>query len=528
MSRMTRKTRRFAAVLLVTTAAAAAAGRPAVAAVPAARKAAPAKTPGPQPVDAKTARAESTFAFGRFGNVAIYRRAPHPKNVVLFVSGDGGWNLGVIDMAQALAGLDALVVGIDITHYLKTVEAARDSCTSAAVDFEGLSQYVQKKLGMPDYVPPVLVGYSSGATLVYATLVQAPPNTFRGAISLGFCPDLPIKKPFCAGQGLAFGPGPKGKGVSFLPSDKLEAPFAALQGTADETCLPAETEKYVKQVRNGELVLLPKVGHGFSVQARWMPQFKDTFQKMAKPAERAAAQQAPARRAAAPGAPAPPSVADLPLVEVPAKGSAGASGERLAVIISGDGGWAGIDREVGGALAARGIPVVGLNSLSYFWRGRTPDEIAKDLARILEHYFDAWGRQRAVLVGYSMGADVLPFMVDRLPEALRDRIDLVALLGPEKMASFEFHVTQWLGGGSSTDRPVMPEVKRLAGKPRLLCLYGENESDSICPGLDPALGKSIGFSGSHHFGGNYDALADRILQELPGHAAVGARGVRGR
>jgi len=522
-SRPRRTPRRLAAALLALAAAAAGSPAPAAARPKAPAKAAAPKPAGPLPVDARTARAESVLSFGRFGPVAIYRRSPHPRNVVLFISGDGGWNLGVIDMARALADLDALVVGIDITHYLRAAEAAKDSCTSAAVDFEALSQYVQKKLGMPDYAPPVLVGYSSGATLAYATLVQAPPSTFRGAISLGFCPDLPVKKDFCAGQGLAWGPGPKGKGVSFLPSAKLEAPFVALQGTADETCLPAETDRYVKQVRNGEIVLLPKVGHGFSVQARWMPQFKEAFQKMTRPAATAAPAAATAAAPHNAGAAPVPAVSDLPLVEVPAKGppAHGTAGDRLAVIVSGDGGWAGIDREVGGALAARGIPVVGLNSLSYFWRGRTPDEIARDLARILEHYFDAWGKQRAVLIGYSMGADVLPFMAARLPPALRDRVDLVALLGPEKMASFEFHVTQWLGGASSTDRPVLPEIRKLGGRPRLLCLYGEQESGSICPGLDPALGRSIGFSGSHHFGGNYGALADRILQELPGGAAAG-------
>ncbi len=494
------------------------------ASAPAKRDAAKAETP--QPVDARTAGAQSTLSFGRFGTVAIYRRTPHPSRVVLFISGDGGWNLGVVDMAKALADLDALVVGIDITHYLKVADAAKGSCTSAAIDFEALSQFVQKSLGMPDYVPPVLVGYSSGATLAYAALVQAPPSTFHGAISLGFCPDLPIKKPFCAGQGLTFGPGPKGKGVSFLPSAKLEVPFVALQGTADETCLPADTQKYVQQVKNGSVVLLPKVGHGFSVQPRWMPQFRAAFQAMTKPAPRPAPPAAaPAHpvtaRGALPGAPPPPAVSDLPLVEVPAHGAAagGANSQRLAIIVSGDGGWAGIDREVGGALAARGIPVVGLNSLSYFWRGRTPDEIAKDMARILAHYLAVWGKQRAVLVGYSMGADVLPFMVARLPAALRDRVDLVALLGPEKLASFEFHVTQWVGGGASTDRPVLPEVQRLAGRPRLLCLYGKEETDSICPGLSPALGRSIGFTGSHHFGGDYTALADRILQELPAGAA---------
>jgi type IV secretory pathway VirJ component len=472
------------------------------------------KTGDPNAAKSGDPSAES-LTFGRFGTVALYRRTPAPRSVVLFISGDGGWNLGVIDMAKALAELDALVVGIDIRHYLKAVAAAHDRCTSAAVDFEALSQYVQKKLDRPSYTPPVLVGYSSGATLAYAVLVQAPPSTFKGAISLGFCPDLPITKPFCAGHGLTFEPGPKGKGVSFLPSSNLESPFVALQGTIDETCLPAETAAYVKKVKNGEIVLLPKVGHGFSVQARWMPQFREVFARLTRTED----EEKPAKPASPPAAGAPsaspggdPGVAGLPLVEVPATGR---SGSRLAVIVSGDGGWAGIDREVGAALAARGIPVVGLNSLSYFWQEKSPEVVGKDLARILAHYLAAWRKERAILIGYSLGADVLPFMVNRLPEELAKRVELIALLGPETMASFEFHVTQWLGGGSKSDQPVLPEVRKIGGKTPLLCLYGKEETDSICPGLDPSLGKSIGFSGAHHFGGDYNALAERILKELP-------------
>jgi type IV secretory pathway VirJ component len=462
-----------------------------------------------------------TLTFGRFGKVTLYHQTPQPRHVVLFVSGDGGWNLGVIDMARGLADLDALVVGIDIRQYLKAAEGAKDKCTSAAVDFEALSQYLQKKLNRPTYTPPVLVGYSSGATLVYATLVQAPPSTFAGAISLGFCPDLPLTKPFCAGHGVTFEPGPKGKGYNFLPSNNLESPFVALQGTIDETCLPDQTAAYMKKVKNGEIVLLPKVGHGFSVQPRWMPQFKDAFTKMTQADTKPVPPPAPAT----PGPPAPGSarrvaaVDDLPLTEVPPTGgtAAGAAGanDRLAVIISGDGGWAGIDREVGGALAARGIPVVGLNSLKYFWQEKPPEVIGRDLERILNHYLAVWHKQRVLLIGYSLGADVLPFMFTRLSPALQKQVELVALLGPSKLASFEFHVTQWMGGGSNSDRPVLPEVQKLRGRAPVLCLYGKEEEDSICPGLSPALGKSIGFAGAHHFGGDYGALADRILKELP-------------
>ncbi|MGA8241554.1 MAG: AcvB/VirJ family lysyl-phosphatidylglycerol hydrolase, partial [Desulfobacterales bacterium] len=145
---------------------------------------------------------ETTDQFGRFGKITLYHPSARPAHVVLFVSGDGGWNLGVVDMARELAALDALVVGVDITYYLKQLEKSSESCVYPAADFELLSKYVQKKLGFSQYITPVLIGYSSGATLVYAALVQAPGNTFLGAISLGFCPDLDLSKLLCRGSGL--------------------------------------------------------------------------------------------------------------------------------------------------------------------------------------------------------------------------------------------------------------------------------------------------------------------------------------
>jgi len=119
---------------------------------------------------------------------------------------------------------------VDIRRYLKALAGSPEPCVYPASDFEALGQFIQKHDGFSDYHPPVLVGYSSGATLVYAVLVQAPPGTFKGALSLGFCPDLALSKPFCKGRGLAFVPGPKGKGVVFLPAARLEPPWIALQG----------------------------------------------------------------------------------------------------------------------------------------------------------------------------------------------------------------------------------------------------------------------------------------------------------
>ena len=195
-------------------------------------------------------------------------------------------------------------------------------------------------------------------------------------------------------------------------------------------------------------------------------------------------------------------------MELPAKD--GQNGV-LAVVLSGDGGWASIDREVAGALVERGVSVVGFDCLQYFWSARTPDQSGDALARVVRHYLDAWHDERVLLIGYSRGADVLPFMASRLPADLRERVALVALLGPELSVEFEFHVADWFGGsGSERALPIPPELAKLRGL-ALLCIYGRDERESLCRGLDPGLGTAAQVPGDHHFGGDYAGLARRIL-----------------
>ena len=224
---------------------------------------------------------EQTLTHPKFGQVSLYRESDHPPHVVVFVSGDGGWHLGVIDMARHLADLDALVIGVDIRTYLKALGRAKSPCSDAASDFATLGRFVETELGYPRPETPILVGYSSGATLVYAALVQAEPGNFRGAMSLGFCPDLPVAKPFCAGRGLRFTANPKAKGVLFEAASTLEEPWVVFQGSIDRVCDPAATAEYSKKVPRAELVWLDQVGHGFSVERRWLPQFAQAFRRIA-------------------------------------------------------------------------------------------------------------------------------------------------------------------------------------------------------------------------------------------------------
>ncbi len=200
----------------------------------------------------------------------------------------------------------------------------------------------------------------------------------------------------------------------------------------------------------------------------------------------------------------------LPLVEVPATKDAS---DTLVVFVSGDGGWASIDKAISKILADRGMAVVGLNALQYFWTKRTPDSAARDLQWIVENYLVNWKKERVMFIGYSRGADVLPAMISRLPAELQAKTRLVALLGPSLKVQFEFHVSDWMRS-SSTGYAVKPEVDKLTPH-RILCLSGEDDKDSLCRLLSGPHISVIILKGAHHFDGGYDKLARIILDHLP-------------
>ncbi|HYL69906.1 MAG TPA: AcvB/VirJ family lysyl-phosphatidylglycerol hydrolase, partial [Candidatus Dormibacteraeota bacterium] len=315
---------------------------------------------------------------------------------------------------------------------------------------------------------------------------------FAGALSLGFCADQDFAgASLCPGAGLHYSENAPHELV-FEPAKDLRQPWIALQGQQDQVCNPQAAAQFAAAVSGAQLVALPSVGHGFGVERNWLPQFRAAYARLTAPLVAAV--------------PRPPEIQDLPVTEVHASGTAA---DAFALLLTGDGGWAGLDQELAARLAAAGVPTVGLNSLKYFWSARTPDETARDVARLLRHYLSAWNKQRALLIGYSFGADVLPFVVNRLPAELRERVASLSLLGIDANAEFEVSISDWVGsgGGGAATRPELAQLTRVP----VLCIYGEGESDSICPNLTQAGITREQIGKGHHFSGEYSLLADRIL-----------------
>ena len=236
-----------------------------------------------------------------------------------------------------------------------------------------------------------------------------------------------------------------------------------------------------------------------------------------------------------------PSLEQSVVVVAPAPGVQAPAGKDdvLTILYSGDGGWADLDKQLGTAFAARGIPVLGINTFKYFWRSRSPDVAAQQLDALITDSLEKWHKQRVWLVGFSFGADALPTLIDKLGPTARSRITQLVVLSPSRDITFEIqlqgymkpqgHFAMFLKNLSDhfnnvPDYPALPPVVALDNSFPVVCYYGkEDADDSLCTeqGL-PAWVTVHGEAGGHHFDEGYERLAGQMIDELPPAAAASA------
>jgi type IV secretory pathway VirJ component len=410
---------------------------------------------------------------GRLGSLPLVLPDGEVQGIVFLFSDLTGWHADLERAADRLSGIGAAVLEVDLPGYLARLGASDDQdCHYLISEVEGTSKRLQRELGLSHYESPILAGTGMGGALAYAALAQAPAATVAGAASDGLATELDTRLPLCPGAPST----PAASGFEYGPKAELPGWWRIAIPPSQK----AQAERFVADIAQAGLVEVP-AGAGLDERV---------VQLLAQPLENVDADA---------------SLQGLPLVELPAS----EPGDLLAVFYSGDGGWRDLDKQIAGILATQGIATIGVDSLRYFWREKTPQQIADDLAAILRHYRSAWDRKDAILLGYSFGAGILPFAFNRLPPSERATIRQISLLGLEKVAPFEFHLTEWLGAGNGDARPVLPEIGKL--DPALIqCFYGaEDETACTAPEFNGA--ERIETAGGHHFDGDYAALAEKIV-----------------
>lgn len=396
---------------------------------------------------------ETTTDAGRMGTARLFVPRERDGSIVVLFSAATGFDRELAGAAWRLAESGVIVVGIDLPTYV-TKLATEPGCAYVIGDVEDLAHRLEREQGLVRYRLPVLAGVGEGATLAYAALAQAPAATVAGAAGVDPVAALATKEPICPGA-----PATPAAGGGFTYGTVADLP------------------------------------------GWWRVSF---------PPGASAADRLVALVSDAVGADDDREQTGLSVVEYPSESGS----DVLAIIYSGDGGWRDLDKQIGESLAARGLPVVGVDSLRSFWSHRTPDEMASDLSDLMQTYGERWGTKRVVLIGYSFGAGILPFAIDRLPPADRARIVLISLLGVEPRADFEIHFTGWLGQEPDATAPeVLPALLKL-DLSRVQCFYGEDEESSLCRLPALAGAEVIRTAGGHHFDGDYAALAQRVLDGI--------------
>jgi type IV secretory pathway VirJ component len=416
---------------------------------------------------------------GRLGRVELVRPKAEgpPDDLVYLFSGTDGASRALRRTARKLAEDNSAVVVVDLPSYLHGLAASDDGCHYVMAELEELAHKLERELGFPVYRSPVLAGLGEGGTLAYAALADSPAATVGGAVAVDPAPALHTRVPICEGPKASRA---RGGGFAYAPSADLPARLRI--ATSGE---PSQELRAIAAASPRAELVAAAPG---DIAAKFAAALDPLLGGEGAEGDVSGA------------------LPDLPLVDIPAD-----KPKRLfAVIWSGDGGWRDIDKTIGELLAQRGVPVVGVDCLRYFWNKRAPEQMAADLARILAAARIAWNTPDALLIGYSFGADVLPFAVNRLPAAERSHVVLVSLLGLDPYAPFEIEVSGWLGQTDEDAPLALPELQKL-DLSRLQCVYGEDEDDTLCTVPELARAELLRFPGGHHFDEQYEQVVDAIL-----------------
>jgi type IV secretory pathway VirJ component len=416
-----------------------------------------------------------TLSHGRFEPIALSVPSD-ARSLVLMLSGPGD-AARADELSAELSRQRAIVARIDAAAFQRVLDDTSSGCVFPSGDLDNLAHYIQAYLKQPRYAPAILIGVGAGGAITETALAQSPPSTFAGALVFDGCQAPPLRAPACPRES-----------ASSEPSSGTDAVAPPSPGAPADPLLRVHS--------NGGPCATE------AAPARAEAAFADAFTTLVRAADTHATS-------------ATSDLPDIPIIEVLSNGNE--YPDAFGVFLSGDGGWAGIDAQLSARLARRGLPIVGIDSLRYFWHARTPQSTSADVARVIERYSRVWRRPRALLIGFSQGADVLPFVLNRLPEETRPQVVGAVALSLSTTATFEFHVSNWIG--ASGDRPTAPETDQLVPN-SLTCVYGKEDHDALCPRLDRARFHVVELPGSHHFNGDYDRLSTIVLGALAANSAL--------
>lgn len=400
--------------------------------------------------------------------------------LVVLLSGAAGWSDQEDTVARTLVEDKAVVIGIDLRAYLAALAKDDGDCIYMVSDIEALSQQVQRSLKSDAYLPPIVAGVGAGGAMALAIAAQTPAATIGQTLAVDPEEGIALTKQLCT-------PAEKAR-----KGDRMV--YGLTDGTLPDPINVVFTPTASDDGRNHVAALVEK--HADITQEETDDEAYATLSDhLTDLIDNEAASDNPL---------------GLPLTVLDTKPTR----DTMAVIYSGDGGWRDIDKQVGDVLQQQGVPVVGIDSLRYFWSERDPQATADDLAKVMDYYRKRWNVRNVLLIGYSFGADILPRTFNLLPPAERARVRQVTLMALSHRVDYKISVLGWLGASGQGDAGDPIDDIRQIDPSLVQCIHGTEEEDDACPDLKGTGVDVVAIEGGHHFDEDYPALTQRVLDAL--------------
>lgn len=182
----------------------------------------------------------------------------------------------------------------------------------------------------------------------------------------------------------------------------------------------------------------------------------------------------------------------------------------IVVYLSGDGGFNHFSSKLCESFNKIGYEVIAVDSRKYFWSRKTPRVAAGFLSSLIERQIKGRASQLFILIGYSFGADVTPFIMNEFPQPLQKMMAGAVLISPSETTDFEVHLTDFMGMNSKQTRPVINGINQMHSS-KTLILFGSEETILPSEKIKLKNCKTEILAGGHHYKGLTDRVAAIIV-----------------
>ncbi|WP_380783040.1 AcvB/VirJ family lysyl-phosphatidylglycerol hydrolase [Sphingomonas sp. R86520] len=174
-------------------------------------------------------------------------------------------------------------------------------------------------------------------------------------------------------------------------------------------------------------------------------------------------------------------------------------------------------------LTEHGIPVVGITTPALFAHHRTRSELDSIVADGVRAALARTGAKRVVVMGQSYGADIVQTGLANLSPSLRTRVAAIVLILPGDSVFYRADPSGLLYDHGTLDSVGAQTGNQLGWAP-FTCIYGVEETDSLCPLLTLPNVRKVGMPGGHNIHHDADGLLAHVLAAIRAVAPGAGRG----